>query len=240
MIALLRRHRKALFIAVIAIFLIGIFVGLGGYFFTENDMTSTVASVGKVKIPYARYMARVNQYSDALRSRGTELSDEMMLEIKQGVLRDMIVDELLNLKAEEMGLVVPDGDLARDIQNTPYFMDKGAFSQELYFMRVRSVFRDTPEAYEKERRKQLRTARLKQLVFQTAKLTPAEIDEVYEAAKAANDKAGKAKAKDFPDKTKFAAQAQQQRALELINHYLRQLSSQVEIRSYLEQRERGA
>lgn len=234
MISLLRRHRKTLFIAVIAIFLIGIFVGLGGYFFTENDMTSTVASVGKVKIPYSRYIARVNQYSEAMRSRGAEVSDEMMTEIKQGVLRDMIVDELLNLKAEEMGIVVPDGDLARDIQNTPAFMDKGVFSQELYFARVRGIFRDTPETYEKERRKQLRTSRLKQLVFQTAKLTPAEIEEAYAAGNKGN-------MKDFETKkAEFAAKAQQQRALELINHYLRQLSSQVEIRSYLEQRERGA
>ena len=233
MISLLRRHRKALFIAVIAIFLIGIFVGLGGYFFTENDMTSTVASVGKVKIPYSRYIARVNQYSEALRGRG-EVTDEMMAEVKQGVLRDMIVDELLNLKAEEMGIVVPDGDLARDIQNTPAFMDKGVFSQELYFARVRGIFRDTPEIYEKERRKQLRTSRLKQLVFQTAKLTPAEIEELYAAG-------NKGSMKDFEkNKAEFAAKAQQQRALELINHYLRQLSSQVEIRSYLEQRERGA
>ncbi len=233
MISLLRRHRKSLFIGVITIFLIGTFVGLGGYLFTSKDLTGTVASVGAVKIPYSRFSARVNQYVDALRSRQTDVTDEMVKEIKVGMLRDMIVDELLLTKADEFGVVVTDEELARDIRGTPGFQRGGVFDEELYFRAVRTAFHDSPQGYEDLRRKMLKTSKLKQLVFQSAKLAPAEIAELY-----AKDKGSM---KDFDkEKAAFAAKAQQQRAFELINFYLRQISSQVEIRSYLEQRESGA
>lgn len=233
MISFLRRHRKPIFIAVIAVFLIGIFVGLGGYLFTSRDMSAAVASVGSVKIPYSQYLARVNQYAEALRSRQTDVTDELLKEIKQGMLRDMIVDELLVLKADEMGIIVTDSELARDIRNTPAFQRDGAFSQDLYFQAVRAVFRDTPEAYEATRRNALKAMKFKQLVFQTAKLTPEEVRSAYAEA-------NKGSLKDFEGKkAEFAAKVQQQRALDLINYCLRQLSAQVEIRSYLEQRESG-
>jgi peptidyl-prolyl cis-trans isomerase D len=233
MISLLRRYHRALFIAVIAIFLIGTFVGLGGYLFTSRDMTGAVASVGEEKIPYERYAVRVNQYLEALRSRGTDVTDELTKEVKQGMLRDMIVDALLEKKADEMGIVVTDGDLARDIQSTPAFQQNGQFSQDLYFNAVRQIFHQTPERFERERRVSMKTARLKQLIYQSAKLTPEQVKEQYAAANKGN-------LKNFEkERAAFAAKAQQQRALDLINYYLRQLSAQVEIRSYLEQREQG-
>lgn len=234
MISFLRRHQKSLFVGVIVIFLLGIFVGLGGYLFTSNDMSGTVASVGKTKIPYAQFITRVNQYSDALRSRGADIPDELMREVKQGMLRDMIIDELLLERAAEMGLTIADGELARDIQNTPAFQRNGAFSQDAYFQAVRAVYRDTPEAYEKSRRKQLSSLKVKQLLYHCAKMTPQELRDAYA-------KENKGSLKNFEkDKDAFAQKAQQQRALEVINYYLRQISTQVEIRSYLDQRESGA
>lgn len=233
MISLLRRYRKSLFIGVIAIFLIGTFVGLGGYLFTSRDMANVVATVGKTKLPYQDYVNKVNQYSDAVRSRGADVSDEMLKEIRQGVLREMVVDELLHQKADEMGLSVTDAELARDIHATPAFQNNGQFDQQLYFARVRQVYRDSPEAYERERRKTLQAMKLKQLVFHAAKLTPAELQEAYKAANKGDMK------KFDKEKTAFQAKAQQARALDLINYYLRQLAQQVEIRTYLDQRESG-
>lgn len=234
MISFLRRYRKPLFIAIIAIFLIGIFVGLGGYLFTSRDVAGAVASVGSSKIPYSRYAIRVNQYLEALRSRGTEVSDETAKEVRQGLLRDMIVDELLTAKASEFGLVVTDAELSRDIRTTPAFQREGQFNQDLYFMAVRNVFHETPEAYEAWRRKSLLALKLKQLIFHSAKLTPAELREAYA-------REHKGSLQDFEaKKEEFAARAQQARALDLINYYLRQLGTQVEIRSYLDARESGA
>lgn len=233
MISTLRRYHRALFIAVIVIFLIGTFVGLGGYLFTSRDTTGAVASVGSTKLPYQRYAQRVNQYLDALQSRGTEVTDDLRKEVKQGMLRDMIVDALLEKKADELGVVVTDEDLARDIQNTPAFQREGQFNQDLYFHAVRAIMHTTPEQFEAERRVTMKTTRLKQIIYQAAKLTPDELKEAYAAEKKGN-------LKDFEkDRIAFGNKAQQQRALELINYYLRQLSGQVEIRSFLEQREQG-
>lgn len=234
MISLLRRYRKPMFLAVIAIFLIGTFVGLGGYLFTGRDVSQAVASVGSAKIPYSRFIQRVNQYVDALRAKQPEVTDAMIREVKIGMLRDMIVDELLLAKAEEFGLKVTDEELARDIRATPAFRRGGSFNEEAYFQAVRTVFRDSPQAYEEMRRRSMRTNKIKQLIYQSAKLTPQELQELY-----AREHGGTLK--DFEkNKAEFAGKAQQQRALELINYYLRQLSTQVEIRSYLDQREAGA
>ena len=234
MISFLSRYRRALFIAVVAIFLIGTFVGLGGYLFVSHDIGGAVASVGPEKIPYSRYISRVNQYADALRNRGTDVNDSAMKEIKQAMLRDMIVDQLLLSKAEELGIKVTDEELARDIRNTPGFQRDGAFSQEIYFNAVRSVLHETPQGYEETRRSQIEASRLKQLLYLSAKLSPEELREAYA-------RANKGSLKDFDKKKdEFSAKAGQQRALDLINYYLRQLSAQVEIRSFLDQRESGS
>ncbi|MDD5656138.1 MAG: SurA N-terminal domain-containing protein [Elusimicrobia bacterium] len=233
MISFLRRYRRALFVAVIAIFLIGTFVGLGGYLFTRSDTTEAVASVGSTKIPYSRFLVRVNQYADALRSRDQEVSEAEMKEIKVGMLRDMIVDELLLTEAGKMGIRVTDDELARDIRATPAFQSGGQFNPQLYFQVVRGVFKQTPQGYEETRRRAIQVGRLKQLIFQSAKLAPGELKELYAAQ-------NKGSLKGFEKaKAEFAAKTQQTRALDLINHLLRQLSSQQEIRTYLDQRESG-
>ena len=233
MIATLRKYHRGLFIAVIVIFLIGTFVGLGGYLFTSRDTAGAVAQVGSTKIPYQRYAVRVNQYLDALQSRGIDVIDEVRKEVKQGILHDIIIDVLLEKKADEMGIVVTDDDLARDIQSTPAFQREGQFNQDVYFNAVRSVFHEGPEQFEQDRRTSLKTARLKQLIYQSAKLTPDEIKDLYAQA-------NKGSMKNFDkERAAFAGKIQQQRALDLINYYLRQLSAQVEIRSYLDQREQG-
>jgi peptidyl-prolyl cis-trans isomerase D len=234
LISLLRRFQKPLFIGVIAIFLIGTFVGLGGYLFTSSDTTSAVASVGDVKIPYQRYLTRVNNYVDVLRSRDAEVTDEAVREVKVNMLRDMIVDELLVAKAEELGLRVTDDELARDIRSSPVFQRGGRFDEETYFQNVRRYYRDSPQAYEENRRKTLLAGKMKQLVFLAAKITPAELKELYAGEKKNNPK-------NFEkEKAAFLQRAHQTRALEIINYHLRQIGSQTEIRSYLEQREAGA
>ncbi len=233
MISFLRRYRKPMFVAIIAIFLIGIFVGLGGYLFTSRDTSQAVAQVGAVKIPYSRFVMRVNQWVETLRDQKQEVTDEMVKEVKQSMLRDMIVDEILLMKSEEMGIVVSDEELARDIRNTPAFQRGGVFEQELYFQAVRTVFRDSPQAYEDFRRQTLKTSKLKQIFFNAAKLTPEELRQAYAAQ-------NKGSLKDFEkNRNEFEARAQQQRALELLNYHLRQVAAQLEIRSFLEQRESG-
>ena len=233
-LSVLRRYRQPLFVSVVAVFLIGIFVGLGGYFFTGADKSDAVASVGGRDIPYERYRSKVNLYLEALNKDKpeAEISDAQRNEVRQGMLRDMIVDELLAGEAERMGMRISDMELSLSLRNTPAFQREGRFDQELYFQAVRYSFRTSPEQFEREQRRMMLSAKLKAVIARSAKVTPGEIREEYARVNASG--------KDFEKKKEEFSQAlRQRRAVEGINAFLRQLAGKEEIRSFLEQREQG-
>jgi len=228
MISFLRRHQKAIFAATLSTFFGGMFVGFGGYWFTDRDLQGAAAKVGGVKISYSRLMTNVNLYSERMREQGAELDDAKLAQLKREMLNNMMVDELLAIKADELGLVVTDEELARDIRATPAFVRGGQFDVEAYFSAVRSRFRQSPQEYERERRKSIKTARLKSLFFRVAKVSPAEMREVYAEV-------NKGSLKNFDkEKDAFASRLQQQRALELVNYCLRQMQTQVEVQNLLD------
>lgn len=234
MISFLRRHQKSIFYAVLAVFLSGIFVGLGGYWFTNRDMDGVVARVGDKKITVSRFSARVNQYAEMLRARGADLGDEQLARLRREVANDMVVEEILADQAERMGLYVSDGELARDIQGTPAFQRGGRFEQDVYFAQVRRLFRETPQEYEQHRRRAILAGRAKQLVFRMAKVSPKEVEEAYRAEK-------KGVMKDFEkDKGAWTSKLQQQRALDLINHWLRQVGPTADPQIFAERVDGGA
>lgn len=228
----LRRHRSTLFIGMVAIFLIGIFVGLGGYMFTSRDMSEAVAVVGQTKIPYVRFSARINMYLDAMRQQGKDIPDAQLAEIKQAMLRDMIVDEVLYQEAEKMGIEVTDLELSSAIRSNRGFQRDGHFDPALYFQAVRQSLRMSPEDYEREQRKSMMAAKLKQLIFESSKLMPGELADEYRRAKGSM--------KEF-EKTgaAFGQELERMRALDMINFFLRQVSGQLDIRQFLREREQG-
>lgn len=233
MISFLRRNRKPLIVSFVLVFLIGIFVGLGGYFFTGADTTEAVAVVEGNKIPYRRFSARVNQYIDALRAQEAEVATESAEKIKSEMLRDMIVNEMLAIKAEELGMRVSDTELALSIQQTPGFQREGRFDQTLYFQAVRFQFQSTPEQFERYQRRDIQSAKFKALLFRNAKVVPGETRDEYL-------RLGAGALKDFDAaREQFSAQLRQTRALDAINYYLRRRAQNADIRNFLEQRERG-
>ena len=228
MSSFLRRHQKSIFIATMTVFFGGMFVGFGGYWFTDRDMQGVVARVGKVKITSETLTTRVNLYADRLREQGTELDDAKLSALKHEMLNNMMVDEMLAIKADELGLVVTDEELARDIRATPAFNRAGQFDQEAYFKAVRATFRESPQEYESERRKAIKTSRLKSFFYRVVKISPDEVREAYAAA-------NKGDLKKFEkEKDSFVMRVQQQRALELVNYCLHQMQSQVEVQNLLD------
>ncbi|MDD5303828.1 MAG: SurA N-terminal domain-containing protein [Elusimicrobia bacterium] len=236
MISFLRRHQKSIFVATISVFLSGSFVGLGGFYFTSRDNDGAVARIGGNKIPAQRLLQRVNQYADALRAKGTEVDDAMMSRLKHEMLNDMMIEEMMAIKADELGLKVTNDELSRDIRATPAFQRDGQFDQDVYFRQVRAIFRETPQEYERSRRKAIKSGRLKQLIYRMAKVPPAEADAAYAQVLKTAPKKDAAKI----TKAAVAQNLQQQRAVELINHCLKQLSSQVEHQVWFERVEGGA
>ncbi len=236
MISFLRKHRKSIFVATISVFLSGTFVGLGGFYFTSRDTDGAVARIGASKIPAQRLLIRVNQYAEALREKGTEIDDAMMSRLKREMLNDMMIEEMMALKADELGLKVTNDELSRDIRATPAFQREGRFDQELYFRQVRAIFRENPQEYERSRRKAIKSGRLKQLIYRMAKLPPTEVDAAYAAVLKTTPKKEAAKI----TKAAVAQNLQQQRAVELINHCLKQLSARVEHQIWMERVDGGA
>lgn len=236
MISFLRRHQKSIFVATISVFLSGTFVGLGGFYFTSRDNDGAVARIGAAKIPAQRLLLRVNQYADALRAKGTEVDDAMMSRLKREMLNEMMIDEMLAIKADELGLKVTNDELSRDIRATPAFQRGGQFDQDAYFQQVRAIFRETPQEYERSRRKSIKSVRLKQLLYRMAKVPPSEVDAAYAQVMKSAPKKDAAKI----TKESVAQTLQQQRAVELINHCLKQLSTTVEHQIWMERVEGGA
>lgn len=230
----LRRHQKSIFAATLSIFFGGMFVGFGGYWFTNRDMQGVVAKIGKEKITSQTLATRVDLYAERLRQQGTQLDDDKLAQLKREMLNNMMVDEMLALKADQLGFVVTDEELARDIRATPAFVRGGQFDQEAYFQAIRSTFHESPQDYEVERRKAIKVARLKSFFFRLSKVTPDEVQEAYGAA-------NKGSMKSFAkDKDAFASRLQSQRALDLVNHCLRQMQTQVEVQNLLGQPDSGA
>ncbi|MBI3548481.1 MAG: SurA N-terminal domain-containing protein [Elusimicrobia bacterium] len=235
-ISQLRRYHRAFFIGTVSIFLIGTFVGLGGYYFVGADRTEAVAMVGGTKIPYVRYRAQVDQYVEAMRQQNKaekEIPEEAIKDVKIGILRDMIVQEIFAQQAEKMGIGVSDMEVAFAIRNSPRFQREGQFDQGLYFQAVRYSLRTTPEEYELQQRRAMLSAKFRGLLFQTVKVGPVELDREFQA----QDKKSKGYEKD---KQKFAEGLHQARALDTMNFFLKQISSQVQVQSFLDQREQGA
>lgn len=236
MISFLRRHQKSIFVATISVFLCGSFVGFGGAWLTGKDNDGAVARIGGTKIPAQRLLLRSNNYADALRAKGTEVDDAMMTRLRREMLNDMMIEEMLAMKAEELGLKITNDQLSREIRGTPAFQQNGQFSQDAYFQQVRSMFRETPQEYERGRRKSLRSGLLKQLLYRVSKPPKEEVDAALAQALKSAPKKDAAKI----TRDAVAQQLQQQRAIELINHCLKQMSANIEHQIWLDRIEGSA
>lgn len=232
MIRFLRRFRQPLIVSLVLVFLIGIFVGLGGYFFTGYDTTEAAAVVEGHKIPYLHFRTRLDQYLESLRAQNQEVTAEMSARVRDEMLRDMIVSELLAQQAERMGMRVSDSELALAIRQTPGFQRDGQFDENLYYQAVRYRFKTSPEQFERLRRREMLSARLRTLMFRNSKLAPGELRGEYLRAKAP--------LAEFEQRSaEFEADLRQRRALDTINFFLRQRAATADIRNFLDQRERG-
>ncbi len=231
MISFFAKYRRALFIISAAIILVGAFVGLGAYVFSGSS-SDAVAEVGGKKIPYQQFLTQVNRVMASVKDSGTEANDVVSKSVKQEVFREMIIEELLSQQGEKMGMVVPDFEVAVEVQNTPQFREGGAFSPRAYYQAIYNEFQMTPEAYEAWRKKARLATKFKQFIYTTVKVTPEEAKAYYLSKNKNLNNFEKERAKYTDDlaKDKFA---------NIANYLLRQLTTREEVKSYLEVREQG-
>jgi hypothetical protein len=233
MISFLRRHQKSIFAATILIFAGGMFVGFGGYWFDNRDMQGMVAKVGSTKISYQKLTNQVDLYTDQARAQGKELTDAEITQARRELLSNMMVDEILALKADELGVVVTEDELARDLRSISAFRRDGQFDQDAYFTIVRSRFRMSPQEFEQDRLKQMKSARVKSMMMRAAKVSPEVLREAYAGA-------NKGSMKDYEAKKgAFEGQVRQMLTYALLRRCLDQMQSRYDIRNDLPKFETG-
>lgn len=232
MISFFSKHRRPVFIATVSIFLVGVFVGLGSYVFTGGSAATAVAEVGSTKIPYQRFVTQVNRVMSNVEDSGAEVNEILKKTVRQEVFREMVIEELLSQQAEEMGMIVSDFEVAVEVQNTQQFREGGGFSPRAYYQAIFNEFGMSPSEYEEWRKKARLASKLKQFIFTSVKVTPAEVRGYYLAS-------GKP-LKDFDkEKGKVAEEVARAKFADIANYLLRQLTTRQEVKSYLEAREKG-
>lgn len=231
MISFFSKHRRVVFIATVSIFLVGVFVGLGAYVFTSPNMDA-LADVGGTKIPYKRFITQVNRVMSNVKDSGTEVNDALSKSVKQEVFREMVIEELLSQQGVKMGMLVPDFEVAVEVQNTPQFRESGVFSPRAYYQAIFNEYQMSPSEYEGWRKKARLASKFKQFIYTTVKVTPEEARSYYLA-----------KNKDLKnfekERAKYIQELSQDKFANIANNLLRQLTSQQEVKSYLELREQG-
>jgi len=230
MISFFSRHKRPIFVVVVVIFVGSIFF-VSGQVFTSSSMDA-VAEVGGEKIPYQRFLTQVNRVMAGVRDSGTEVSEIVSKSVKQEVFREMVVETLLSQEGEKLGMMVPDFEVAVEVQNTPQFQEAGAFSPRAYYQAIYGEFQMSPAEYEAWRKKARLANKFKQFVYNSLKVTPEEVKAYYLAKNKG--------LKNFDkEKGKYAAELAQAKFSDVVNYHLRQLVTRNEVRNYLEAREQG-
>jgi len=230
MISFFNKYKRVIFTIVVVVFVGSIFF-VSGQVFTSSSMDS-VAEVGGSKIPYQRFLTQVNRVMGSVKDSGTEVNEVLSRSVKQEVFREMVIEELLSQQGSKMGMLVPDFEVAVEVQNTPQFRENGTFSPRAYYQTIYNEFQMSPADYEAWRKKARLATKFKQFIYTSVKVTPEEAKAAFLAKNKdlKNFEKERAKYTDELAKDKFA---------NIANYLLRQLTTRQEVKSYLELREQG-
>ena len=230
MISFFNKYKRVVFTVVVVIFVGSIFFVSGQVF--SDSASSAVAEVGGSKIPYKQFLTQVNRVMGSMKDSGTEVNEVLSKSVKQEIFREMIIEELLSQQGKKMGMLVPDFEVAVEVQNTPQFREAGAFSPRAYYQTIFNEFQMSPVDYEAWRKKARLATKFKQFLYTSVKVTPAEAREYYLA-----------KNKDLKnfekERAKYTDELAREKFANIANFLLRQLTTQQEVKSYLELREQG-
>lgn len=229
MISFFSKYKRPVYITVGLIFIGSIFFVSGQVFSSRTD---AVAEVGGRKIPYQRFSSQVNRVMSSVKDSGAEVNEILSKSVKQEVFREMVIEELLSQEGSRMGMMVPDFEVAVEVQNTPQFHEGGAFSPRAYYQNIFNEFQMTPPEYESWRKQARLANKFKQFIYTSVKVTPEEAKAYYLA-----------KNKDLKnfekERAKYTDELAREKFANIANYLLRQLTTRNEVRSYLELREQG-
>jgi|GEM_PF-685412 len=240
MIKFFYKHRKPIYLTIVAVFLMGIFVGLGSYIGSDASSFDAAATIGGEKITMQDFYREYNRQAEQLSARGlTEIPEALRGTIKQQVLQQMVVNKALELSAGDYKIRPSDFEVAAVVQSNPAFYREGKFVPQLYAYYLMQNMKMQPRQYESFLRGQLAASHFRMLLLGSAKMTPQEFDAayaLYQESQKQNKEKGKSKT---PGKAEVMKTVLQSKGLSIANSYLRQYTQDHPFKNLLDQREKG-
>lgn len=140
-----------------------------------------VANVGGERISLQELQNSVNREMEMYKSLGGSLPDSLMQSVRQQALSGLVQQKLFLVEARRMGIFVSDQEVAGEIQNLPYFLDKDSkkFSVELY-KRILSQNNLSPGSFEAMVRDTVVSRRLMSFLESRIRVSDAELRREYE------------------------------------------------------------
>jgi len=161
------------YVAVAIVALIGVTFIFFGIDFSITQL-SYAAKVNGEAIPIQEYESSLqrmqNQYQQQLR---VELTDDMLLAIRQQVLDEMVTREVRLQRANEAGYRISDARVEQAIRDTPEFQIDGQYSEDVALSLLLSNGL-TAEGYKRNQREQLTLIEFEEAVLESSFITPAE------------------------------------------------------------------
>ncbi len=170
MIDIIRKKAKEILFVVALIFIAGIF-------FMNYQRKATVALiVNSDTIPYKEYYRTFTRVLNNKRdSSDKELSDKEVSRIKQSVIARLVQEQLIYQQAKKLGVKVSDEVVANAIMSMKTFQIKGKFSPSVYRRALAMYYRMPVYEFEEEIRKSIARQFLREIVLESAKITPFEL-----------------------------------------------------------------
>jgi peptidyl-prolyl cis-trans isomerase D len=170
-----RMHGPILW-GIIAVFVVSL--GLFGVQSLQgnNGTDPTVADVGGVKITQSQFQREYQQsYQELAQHMGPNFRADLVPrdKLREDALKTLIQREVLQQYTRDTGYRVDDAGLRAWLEAMPYFQDKGHFSAERYKAMLSGEGR-SPEQYEAMLRSELPQEQLRDVVLQSAFVTPRE------------------------------------------------------------------
>ena len=125
-----------------------------------------------------RFRAQDAQYRQQM---GAQYDPALLrqLGIDNYVVQQLVMEKVLSLEAERQGLVVPDEEVGKEIQNDPSLQRDGRFIGKDAYLNLLSGVGLTPASYEEQVRGILLRQKLENLVKDAVVVTEADVEEEY-------------------------------------------------------------
>lgn len=174
---------------VILAFIITIFVDWGGAGRVQRGQGSTtIATVGKEKIPVDLYVQNLQQRIESLQQQMPELDQNFIqqLNLPQQVLEQVIQQALLLQLADDMGIRASDAEIAERVKDLPIFQREGQFVGFEEYQRILNWNRMSAGQFEQGLEKEIVIEKAVKVI--TSGVTVSE-DELWENYTKANESA---------------------------------------------------